>query len=357
MRPRADRGVPPEEQGETPVLHGAIEWDHARVFLEVVRCGSFRSAAERLGQSINALRRRIDEFERQLGVTLLTRHVDGVRTTAEGERILDAASRMQLAACDLLRARDQAAPSLSGEVRLAVTEGLGTFWVIPRLVEFQRAYPRLLVDLRCAMQSADVLRLEADAAVQLTRPVAKDMKMVKLGRMHVMPFAAKSYLETYGYPKTVDDWPRHRIVLQVSEQVPSQADYTRLFPGVPQAGFVAVRTNVSSAHYWAIAKGAGIGMLPTYAQAIGARIIPVDIGLRLPYDIWLTYHPDANRIPRIRRMIDWLIEAFDPKRYPWFQDEFIPPEELEKAYQGQPLPNLFEGFAGRGEDGWGEGQD
>jgi len=35
------------------------------VFLEVVRCGSFRSAAERLDLSINVVRRRIDDFERR----------------------------------------------------------------------------------------------------------------------------------------------------------------------------------------------------------------------------------------------------------------------------------------------------
>src|SRR5262249_29652739 len=163
-------------------------------------------------------------------------------------------------------------------------EGLGTFWISPRLVEFQRAYPQLLVDVGCAMQSADVLRLEADAAVQLTLPTAKDLKVVKLGRLHAMPFASQSYLNTYGHPESIPDLVNHRIVLQIAEQVTSM--YDRLFPGVPQPGFVVMRTNVSSAHYWSIAKGAGIGMLPTYAQAIGARIVPIDIGLHVPFDIW-----------------------------------------------------------------------
>ncbi|HXL67965.1 MAG TPA: hypothetical protein VN930_04290 [Xanthobacteraceae bacterium] len=111
---------------------------------------------------------------------------------------------------------------------------------------------------------------------------------------------------------------------------------------------MAIRTNVTSAHYWAIAKGAGIGMLPTYAYALGALIAAVDNGLRRQLDIWLTYHPDANKIPRIRRLIDWLIESFDPKRFPWFKDEFIHPDDLLKAYTGEPLVNLFEGFISSG---------
>ncbi|MCZ7661226.1 MAG: LysR family transcriptional regulator [Xanthobacteraceae bacterium] len=344
MQPLQDRGVPISERdggpGSTP------DWEAVHIFLEVARQGSFRSAADHLGLSINALRRRISELEHQLGVQLFTRHVDGVRITSEGEEILAAARKMELASFGLIRARDRSAPAVAGEVRLAVTEGLGTFWLAPRLVEFQRAYPKLIVDLSCAMRSADVLRLEADASVQLTKPTNPDLKIVKLGRLHSMPFAGKSYIDTYGIPKDVQDGLKHRLVLQVAEQTATQELFERIYPGVTHEGFVALRTNVSSAHYWSIAKGAGIGFLPTYAQAIGARVVPVDVGLHFHFDIWLTYHADGGRIPRVRKMIDWLIEAFDPKRYPWFRDDFLHPKDLPKEYRGAPISSLFEGFFG-----------
>lgn len=343
------RGVPMAERQEGGI-HATPDWEDIRIFLEVARRGSFRSAADQLGVSINAVRRRINELEQQLGITVLTRHVDGVRTTSEGKTILAAAKQMEAASFGVVRARDCAAPALSGEVKLAVTEGLGTFWLAPRLVEFQRAHPKLLVDLNCAMRSADVLRLEADAAIQLTKPTNPDLKMVKLGRLHTMPFAGQPYIDTYGLPKTAEDGLNHRIVLQVADQTATQEIYDRLFAGVPQPGFVAMRTNVSTALVWAVAKGAGIGVLPTYVHAIAARIVPVDVGPKFHFDIWLTYHPDAARISRVRRMIDWLINAFDPKRFPWFRDEFIHPRDLPKEYRGAPITNLFEGFYGADRD-------
>ena len=67
-----ERGVPQEERRNIS-LGGLTDWDAARIFLELVRCGSFRSAAERLDLSINVVRRRIDDFERQVGATLFTR--------------------------------------------------------------------------------------------------------------------------------------------------------------------------------------------------------------------------------------------------------------------------------------------
>jgi DNA-binding transcriptional LysR family regulator len=348
MRLLSDRGVPLAERREQSSGPSTLDWENIRVFLEVVRRGSFRSASEGLGQSVNQLRRRIDELEHQMGAALLTRHVDGVRTTAEGAQILDAAERMESASFNLVRARDRVVPSLAGEVRIAVTEGLGTFWLAPRLVEFQRTHPRLLVDLSCAMRSADVLRLEAEAAVQLTKPTAADLKVVRLGRLHIMTFAAQSYVETYGQPRSREELLKHRLVLQMGDQTSARQLYDQLFPGIPQLGFVAIRTNVSSAHYWTVAKGAGIGWLPTYAGAIGARVVPIDIGvdMRFQFDIWLTYHSDVNRIPRVRRTIDWIIESFDSKQFPWFGDEFVHPNDLPREYRGAPLVTLFEGFAG-----------
>lgn len=325
-----------------------LDWEAVRVFLDVCRAGSFRSSAVQTSQSVNVLRRRIDELEKQVGATLLYRRTEGISLTAEGLRILDAAKEMERASFGLHRAADAADPSVSGSVRLAVTEGLGTFWILPQLIDFQKRNPKIVVDLRCAMHSADVMRLEADCAVQLIRPEAPDLKVVQLGTMHTMPFASRSFLETYGIPRSFEELTQKRIVLQVAEQVTSQAEYDALFPGVPEAGFVALKNNVGSAHYWAIAKGAGIGMLPTYAPAIGGNVVPIDLGLTRKYQIWLTYHPDANKIPRVRHLLDWIIESFRPEKYPWFRDDFIHPDELAKVYKGGPLPNYLEGFFGFG---------
>src|ERR1700749_5035859 len=121
MRLMSERGVPQEERHGLAVGN-LTDWDAARIFLEVVRRGSFRSAAERLSLSINAVRRRIDDFERQTGTTLFTRDVHGTHLTDEGAMVVSAVERMEAAAFDVLRTSDSTDSSLSGEVRVAVTE-------------------------------------------------------------------------------------------------------------------------------------------------------------------------------------------------------------------------------------------
>ncbi|MBR1271138.1 LysR family transcriptional regulator [Bradyrhizobium sp. AUGA SZCCT0222] len=319
-------------------------WDLVRIFLAVARTGSFRAAAAELNMSANFLSKRISVLENTYKTPLMTRHVDGIRLTPEGEAVLDAAKRMEEASFGLDRALSRATPALTGEVRLAVTEGLGTFWLAPRLVEFQRVYSGLLVDLKCEMRSADVLRLEADVAVQLEEPANPNLKRVKIGRLHIMPFVSPSYVEIYGMPKDLNDLQQnHRMVIQDAEQTKGKEMYER-HAGREQLGFVAMRNNVSSAHVWAVSKGAGIGWLPTYIPAIAGPLIPLDLGVQFPLDIWLTYHPDAKRIPRVKQLIDWTIQAFDGRKYPWFRDEFVHPDDLQKTYKGEPLVNLFAGF-------------
>ena len=344
MRLVLERGVPQEERDKA-VLGSLTDWDAARVFLEVVRCGSFRSAAERLELSINGVRRRIDDFERQIGATLFTRDVHGTRLTEEGSLVVSAVERMEAASFDLLRAGSSVTSTLSGEVRVAITEGLGTFWLAPRLVEFQQSFPNILVDLHCAMRSADVSRHEADIAIHLSRPAALDVKLVRLGRMHLMFFASRKYLDTYGAPTTAEELVKHRLVMQVTDQIAAKEAFESLFPGYSPRDVLVMKTNVSSAHYWAVANGAGIGVFPTYACALGGKMIPLEIELRRPFDIWLSYHPGTGRIPRVRHMIDWLVEAFNPAKFPWFKDEFVHPSEFKAVYKGESLTHLFGGFS------------
>jgi DNA-binding transcriptional LysR family regulator len=328
MRLVLERGVPQDEHYRaTP--GSRADWDAARIFLEVVRCGSFRSAAERLDLSINVVRRRIDDFEQQIGARLFTRDAIGTRLTDEGSLVVSAVERLEAASFDLLRAGDSVTNTLTGEVRVAISEGLGTFWLAPRLFEFQQSFPNILVDLHCATRSADVSRHEADVAIHLSQPAAPDIRVIRLGRIHHMFFASQTYIDTFGAPKTAEELVKHRLVMQVADQAAAQQTFESWFPGQSQRDLLVMKTNVSSANYWAIANGAGIGVVPTYACALGGKIIPLEIEWNRPLDIWLSYHSSSGRISRVRSMIDWLVEAFNPARFPWFKDEFLHPGEFK----------------------------
>ncbi len=199
------------------------------------------------------------------------------------------------------------------------------------------------------MQRPDDLieRAQADLAIQIEQPAPRDLIVRRIGRMHIMPCASKSYLDTYGEPLTKHDLAqRHRIVMMYADQGRGSRYYDELFPDRPQTGFMTMRTDVSTSLYAAVVNGLAVGWLPTYYFAIGAPVVPLDIGCVFPFDIWLSFHPDLGNLPRVRRMIDWAVEAFNPQKNPWFRDEFIHPSELEKYLKSEP-PALIDAAFGR----------
>jgi DNA-binding transcriptional LysR family regulator len=319
------------------------DWETAHIFLEVARSGSFRAAAQKLRQSVNALRRRVDALEQDLGVPLLIRHVNGVKLTDEGARIYDAALRMESVSFDLLQARNISEKQVEGDVQLAVTEGLGVGWLLPQIPEFLRGSPKLTLNLRCKQTPPDLLRLEADISVQLERPKGPDLKVMKLGYLHMMFFAAQSYIDIHGCPKSSAELENHRFVILTDDQGRWENAYQNALSGILPSKIVALRNNISTAHFWSVARGAGIGILPTYVQAIGADLVPLEMGEIIKHEIWLTYRPDAKRTARLRKTIDWIVQTFDPGRFPWFREDFIHPASFAKIYKGKPLHSLITG--------------
>lgn len=328
MQIPAQRGAAFSQRQGALGLAEDVHWDDVRIFLRCAEAGSFRKAADILSLNASTVARRIEGFERRLGYQLFSRLNEGLAITAEGRTLIDAARSMERSFFDLSRRMEAPRAEHRGAVRISITEGLGTFWVTPMLVGFTRLYPNLVVDLNCTIESADVLKLEADLSIQFTRPQQDAQKLVRLGRLHNVPFASPVYVDRYGLPKSKAEMRDHRIVDQVGRQLEEGAWARHL--GLDNVeGIVGIRSNASSAVFYAVEKGAGIGALPSYASALGADLIPVDIKVHQPMDIWLTYAPNARHAKPVDHVIDWIRSIFDPGRYPWFRDDFIHPNELK----------------------------
>jgi len=139
-----------------------------------------------LGLTGTTLMRKIDRLEEELGF----------KRSCAINRLVAERRRTRFA----VRRRTDGAPQLQHfSSRLAVDgdkwlgacgrdEGPGLSWILPRLIDFQKTYRKIMVDLRCAMEQADVSRLEADISIQLARPTNPDLIVTKLGRHHIYAF-------------------------------------------------------------------------------------------------------------------------------------------------------------------------
>ena len=318
-----------------------IDWQDLELFLEVVEAGSVRAGAATTRHTVTTIRRRIGRIEDKLGEPVVDRQPSGLKLTPVGIRLLSIAREMRR----MRQSLEAEEPRENGRERLrvAVTEGLGPYWLMPRLVEFQSSHPGLDIRLDCDMQRSDVAGGACDVAIQLELPEDAQTVVERLGVLHLMPFASDRYLRKAGIPKSVDEWPKHRLVWQEADQVASH-----LLPyvlGTSETNdLIALRTNSSSAHFRAIASGGGIGILPTYARAVSRRVRPLDIGLQLRREIFCVSNPDRHASPRVQLALAWLRDSFDGEAFPWFADTFVHPRDFEQVISSPNVISMFEGF-------------
>ena len=148
---------------------------HAKViryFVEVVRAGSIRKAAEQLHVVPTAVNRQILNLEEELGAPLFERIHNTLKLTPVGEIVL-AHARGTLQEFDLVRQRIEAVRGLrQGEVTLATTAGLADAFLPAVVQRFREAHPGIQLKL-LGLPIAAVLRSvsEGDADLALAYDV------------------------------------------------------------------------------------------------------------------------------------------------------------------------------------------
>lgn len=283
------------------------DWDHARVFLAVARSGQLLAAAKRLGLDHATVSRRINALERGLNVKLFERGPSGSALTAAGERLLASAERME---SELLRAQSaltDSALAVAGTVRIGAPDGIGVWWLLPRLPQLLAQHPGLHVQLVPLPRTFSLARREADLAVVIDKPEEGRQRVVKLADYALGLYAARDYLDRRPPIATVADLSAHRIVTYVRDLLFSPAlDYLDEF-GAPEGPRFECASVIGQ--FEAVRAGIGVGALHVYAarrDANLARVLP-DRAVTRTY--WLATHADARDVARVRLVHDFIMAS------------------------------------------------
>lgn len=306
---------------------GLVNWDDIRLFNTVASELGFRKAALKLGLSVNTIRTRIQRLENSLGTVLFARNSDGVALTSEGTLVLEVALDMQSSSRRLPTDGGDNTVLKNGELRICCSEGIGEFWLTPRLAALQDRVPRLTVALTSDFDQNRIHSHESDVRIGFMRPTDPDAVVMKLATLHFLLYASDDYLRRHGEPLSFEDAEKHRFVVQ---EAPGLHNGTMaLFVGEDLAKRLAVmKVNTSYSLYWAISQGLGIGALPTYVRAISRNVHPLNLPMQLKFDLWMSYARSMRGSQPVRAAIDWLKECFDTQKYPWFADRFVHPNDF-----------------------------
>src|SRR5207247_4249526 len=153
-------------------------------FLAVAEERSFTRAAKRLGVSASALSHAIRGLEERFGVRLLARTTRSVAPTDAGEQLI---ARLRPAlgdirgAVDLIKGfRDRPA----GRVRLIVSPIAATTVLAPKLGQFARDYPEVVLDVTTDESRVDLVAAGFDAGIRFVELMERDMITLRGSQVH-----------------------------------------------------------------------------------------------------------------------------------------------------------------------------
>lgn len=153
--------------------------DDLRAFEAVARLGSVRAAADELALTHGAISRRVSKLSRDLDIPLVTPDGRGIAMTPEGELLSEATSKaLALIAETLNSIRLQEA---NAPIVLSCERSVAMRWLIPRLSQFQDAYPNIPVHLSVGGGALNFARDGVTLALRrLDFPVDPNWRIVPL---------------------------------------------------------------------------------------------------------------------------------------------------------------------------------
>jgi DNA-binding transcriptional LysR family regulator len=282
------------------------DWSDIRLFLAIVDSGSLVAASELLDLTQPTVGRRLAAMEERFGTPLFVRSGRRMQLTDGGTSILESARRMEREMLAIGRSLEVQSTELCGEVIISASEGTGTEWLTPVLLDFHRQYPEILVKVHIDNRPVDLIHREADLALRLGEPSQPDLIAKKLVTIGFGLYASEEYLKNSAPLGQFEDLAQHKLVgLDMSD---SRISFELAFPSSkPLPGDYTYLSNSPAAQMSAIQAGFGIGAVSHRWAAMEGdlvRILPDYTAAEI--DMWLVTHEELRHSARIRAIFDFI---------------------------------------------------
>jgi DNA-binding transcriptional LysR family regulator len=286
------------------------------VFARVVDAGNFSVAARQLGSTPSTVSRQIKRLEDALATRLLERSTRTVRVTESGAQVARFCRDVLSAATGAVEAAGQLAARPHGKVSLSAPTQFARTVLHPLVPGFLRTYDEVDLQLRFTDHDVDPLADDVDLVIRLTEHPPEGLAGRRVGTVRWLLVASPAYLRERGTPAQPRDLRGHACIY-----LGETADDNRWrFRRGTETQSVEVKgryiANHAGARLEAALQDLGIASVPEFAatQALQrGELVQVLPDWRLEArayvgSVWLLYPPNRFLLPKVRALIDYLVE-------------------------------------------------
>ena len=285
-------------------IHDKFQWDDLRYILAVARAGSVSGAAQSLNVDHTTVSRRVTRAEQLFNAALFDRTRAGYVPTTAGAHVVELAKEMESA---LIRCEGEVAnrnDDLSGAVRIAAPDGLGSLFLAPRLARLCSHHPNLNVLIYPSQLRYSLAEREVDIGISLQKPNSGRLTARRLITYRIRLYASRAFVEHHQMPKSFEDLQKAPLVGYIGNLgVTPTVDFLPMLPVKVSAGFTS--SNIT-AQISAVEAGVGIAFLPDFVTEGRENLLPVPLDFVIDREFWLMVHEDNRNVARVQSVAEFI---------------------------------------------------
>ena len=277
-------------------------------FAEVVRAGSFSSAAATLGYSKAAVSRQISRLESNVGMKLLERNTRTVSLTPAGREMYARCARIVEEVNEVNRVMTGMQQRPRGELKVNAPVVSSLFDLTKIIPHFLKAYPDIRLFLNLSDSRADLLKGRFDVAFWIGAPYDSNLDSMLLREYPMVLVAAPAYLGERGRPTSPHDLKEHSCLIETHL---SQLGEWRLSPDVTvQVNRGPLASNSVRVAREASLENLGVSYLPRFLvsddidQGRLEVLLPDIVTETIP--LYLMFPKGNYSLAKVRAFVDFL---------------------------------------------------
>ncbi|MEX1828271.1 LysR family transcriptional regulator [Luteibacter sp. CQ10] len=311
------------------------------VFVRVVEAKSFSAAAQHLEMTPSGVSRAISRLEESLGARLFFRSTRSLRLTDDGSAFYARCKEILADLTEATEALGYARTKPAGKLRVAASSAVGRSAIIPNLVEFERRYPDIRLELTMCDYPFDLNEEGFDCAIRMGELADSSLIARKIGHFSNVLCAAPAYLQRHGTPGSIDDLKSHRTINFVYPTTGKPYQWQFDTPGGRVAVDVDAHMLINDGESVIQAAVAGLGIIQTphclaaNALAKGQLEIVMPDTISTGSNLWIVYPQKRHLSARVQAFIEWTSELFQRTSDP--QCRIMAQQEAELRLRRQQL--------------------
>lgn len=265
-----------------------------------------------MGIARSSVTKAINELEVELGTRLLDRTTRSVSLTLDGSLFLDRCLTVLDAFDETHAMFVQSATCPSGRVRVSLPSRVGRRLVAPALPDFFDRYPEVQLELCVSDRQADLVREGFDCVLRVGEKKDSELVSRKLADLQQVTCASPTYIERYGFPKSIDDLEGHLAVGYASPFTGRVGAWHHEVDGKRIEVQLRSLATANSAEMYIACCEAGLGLIqvPAFdvreALSEGSLVEVLNESPAGSIPAAIVYAHRRNLTPRVKVFVDWM---------------------------------------------------